>query len=347
MKHHHPDGGFTDPWAAVDRGTRNRDGRGAFLRWRWERFRDGIDPTPPPEALPIVDSAIARPHAPADELRITWVGHSTLLVQIGGANLLTDPVWSKRVSPVSWAGPARLVPAAPAFDALPPIDAVLISHDHFDHLDKPTIARLAEAHADAHWFTPLGYRTWLGRRGIRRVTELDWWQAGDFLPRATSATNGAGPFRVTAAPARHWTARNPFITGTRLWASWAVHAPGGARFYFGGDSGYFPGYGEIGERLGPFDAAALPIGAYAPSWFMETVHMNPEQALQAWRELGGQGALVATHWGTFRLADEPVLEPPARMRAAWGEAALSEDDLWIHRHGETRARTLVPDGARA
>ncbi|MGH7481501.1 MAG: MBL fold metallo-hydrolase [Longimicrobiales bacterium] len=346
--HYHPDGGFTDPWAERDRRARRRDGRGAFLRWRFERWRDGIEPAPPAGALPVVDSEIAYPAASPDELRVTWVGHATLLVQIGGLNILTDPIWARRASPVTWAGPARLVPAAPALESLPPIHVVLISHDHFDHLDRPTVRRLARLHPDGRWFTPLGYSTWLQRHGVAHITELDWWQTVEAggrrletgVPNPQPPASNLRPLAVTALPARHWTARNPFITSTRLWATWAVETGDGRRFFFGGDTGYFPGFAEIGERLGPFDVIALPIGAYEPAWFMQPVHMNPEEAVRAYRELGGRGAMVGIHWGTFRLADEPVLEPPARARVAWERVGLPARDLWIHRHGETRVAPL-------
>ncbi len=323
--HRAPDGRFVNPWPTAE-GAEH--GAGDMLRWMWERQRNGVAPNPPAEALPVVESDIAAPRGAPGELRVTWVGHSTLLVQIGPYNVLTDPVWGRRASPVSWAGPARLAPPGIELDALPPIDAVVLSHDHYDHLDDPTVRRLHERYPDSLvWLTPLGYSHWLRRRGIRQVGELDWWQA------ATLDTQGA-PLSLRLTPAQHWTRRGPGRQ-RRLWGSWALRGPGGASFYFGGDTGYFPGFREIGERAGPFDALALPIGAYEPRWFMRPMHMNPEEAVQAYGELGGRGTFVATHWGTFRLTDEPVLEPPVRVRRAWRAAGRADAALAVLRHGES------------
>ena len=328
--HHRPEGGFRNPWLPPARVPGGR----ALWRWRLERLRSGIAPDPDPDELPVRSSDVARDRAGPRELRVTWVGHATFLLQIGRINLLTDPVWSRRASPVSWAGPARLVAPGLAFDALPPIDAVLLSHDHYDHLDDPTVRRLARRFLGLAWITPLGFRRWLERRGATRITELDWWQ------EASIATPG-GELRVTATPAQHWCRRSPIADARRLWASFAVSVPGGPKLFFCGDSGYFPGFREIGARLGPFDAALLPIGAYEPRWFMQAMHMDPEEAVRAYLDLGGVGAFVAMHWGTFRLSDEPPLEPPARARAAWQAAGLDGRDLWILAHGETRAREVT------
>jgi N-acyl-phosphatidylethanolamine-hydrolysing phospholipase D len=257
------------------------------------------------------------------------VGHATFLVQAGGLNLLTDPVWSRRASPSQLIGPARFVPPGVDFDALPPLDAILLSHDHYDHLDAPTVRRLHARFGDAvPWVTPLGYRAWFEGAGVRAVTELDWWEE-------TRIEKGGASARVVCAPAQHWTRRRMREYNDRLWASYALIFAGGTRIYFGGDSGWFAGYDEIGERLGPFDVTMLPIGAYEPRWFMRPAHMNPEEAVRAYGQLGGRGKFVAMHWGTFRLTDEDPLEPPVRTRAAWRAAGLPERDLAIPRHGET------------
>jgi N-acyl-phosphatidylethanolamine-hydrolysing phospholipase D len=330
--HHQEGGGFRNPWPLADGSERPR---GGFLRWQWERLTGSLAPDPTEGALPLVESDIAYPSGSTDELRITWVGHATFLLQVGGWNVLTDPVWSRRASPLPFLGPARFVPPGIPFDRLPRIDAVLLSHDHYDHLDAATVRRLHDRHGkDLQWLVPLGYRGWFAALGISRVTELDWWQEAEL-------TNGAGSLRATALPAQHWTNRNPLVRENRLWSSWALLSAGGHRVYFAGDTGFFPGFREIGERLGPFDATLLPIGAYEPRWFMRASHMNPEEATQAYRELGGTGICAAMHWGTFRLTDEDPLEPPARMLAAWTAAALPPQRLWIARHGETR---VVPEG---
>jgi N-acyl-phosphatidylethanolamine-hydrolysing phospholipase D len=208
---------------------------------------------------------------------------------------------------------------------------VLLSHDHYDHLDRPTVEALHERFGDdLTWLTPLRYAEWLGALGITRVVERDWWEDAP-LP--------GGRFRAVAVPARHWTRRKPLGTNRRLWCGWVIvpedPRPRRPRVWFAGDSGYCPAFAEIGERLGPFDASLVPIGAYEPRWFMGPAHMNPEEAVQAYREAGGAGAFVPIHWGTFRLTLEDVLEPPVRLRAAWGDAGLPAADLRLLRHGET------------
>ncbi|HEX6135823.1 MAG TPA: MBL fold metallo-hydrolase [Longimicrobiales bacterium] len=318
-------GRFVHPWPIRDGASRGlRD----LLRWRRERMRNGVEADPPADAFTIATPDVARPRAAPDELRITWIGHATFLIQLAGINLLTDPVWSLRASPVFWAGPRRLVPPPLPFDALPDIDAVVLSHDHYDHLDSATVRHLHRRFGSGlHWITPLGYRAWLGRRGVRNVTELDWWAHA----RVDTA---AGPLHVRAAPAQHWSRRTPFNERTRLWASFVLGA-GHRRVFFCGDSGWFDGFDSI-ARLGPFDAALLPIGAYEPRWFMKPAHMNPEEAVRAFTALGATGLFVGMHWGTFRLTDEPAFEPPERAAAAWRARGLPADQLWLPRHGETR-----------
>jgi N-acyl-phosphatidylethanolamine-hydrolysing phospholipase D len=294
-----------------------------------QRIRDGVAPNPPAGSFPPGTPHISEHLEAGERARVTWIGHSSFLIQLDGHNLLTDPVWSDRVSPVQWAGPRRLAPPAVPFGDLPPIHSVLLSHDHYDHLDEPTVRALHERYGDAlAWLTPLRYAAWLERRGIRNVIELDWWQ---------SAAAGAGDTRVTvrALPARHWTQRSMRDALQRLWCSFAVEDRRGTRLYFGGDSGYAQFYREIGQREEPFDVVLLPVGAYEPRWFMAPAHMNPEDAVRAYRDLGGVGLFVPMHWGTFRLADDPPLEPPVRLARAWTDADLDPDALWIPRHGDT------------
>jgi N-acyl-phosphatidylethanolamine-hydrolysing phospholipase D len=322
--HHDPNGGFRNPWPTAF----VRDG-GGFLRWQRERRAKNLPPNPGPEALPLADPDVAYPHAPPDEVRITWVGHATFLVQIGGVNILTDPHWSRRASPVQFAGPLRFVPPGLPWEELPRIDAVLVSHSHYDHLDSGTVRRLRRRFGDeVRWFTPLAYRDWFAARGVRNVTEFDWWE--------TARLDGpAGPLQITALPCQHWSSRTLWDRRRRLWASWSVAAPNGRSVYFGGDSGYFPGYPEIGERAGPFDAVLMPIGAYEPRWFMRPMHMNPEEAVRAYVDLGATGTLLGMHWGTWRLTDEDPLEPPERMQEAWANLALPPEKLQLLRHGGT------------
>jgi N-acyl-phosphatidylethanolamine-hydrolysing phospholipase D len=252
------------------------------------------------------------------------MGHSTVLVEFAGFRLLTDPVWGAYASPFPAPSLRRWVEPPLPVEELPPLDLILVSHNHYDHLDAPTVRDLARLQPHAEWLTPLGVASLLRRLGVRRVKELDWWQEAD-----------VGPAVVAATPAQHFSARGIYDRNRTLWAGFAVRAAGRA-IYFAGDTGYFPEFGPIGRRLGPFDVVMLPVGAYEPRWFMGPVHMNPEDAVQAYRDVGQAPALVPIHWGTFKLTDEPMDEPPRRTREAWAAAGLPEDRLWLLRHGETR-----------
>jgi N-acyl-phosphatidylethanolamine-hydrolysing phospholipase D len=319
------DGRFINPWPGgetTDRGLLD------MLRWQRDRLRDGVIPDPPRDAFDVASPDIALPRSAAGELRITWVGHSTFLLQLDGVNILTDPVWSERASPFPFAGPRRLVSAAVPFPALPPIDVVVLSHDHYDHLDSATVRRLAARDPDIAWVAPTGHESWLRRRGARRIIELDWWASA-------IVDTAAGPLEVRAAPAQHWSRRTTSGVRRRLWASFSIARAVGRPVYFGGDSGYYERIRDI-AALGPFDAVLLPIGAYEPRWFMKPAHMNPEEAVQSWQDLGARGMFVGMHWGTFRLTDEDAFEPPARTREVWQRLQLPDELLWIPRHGETR-----------
>ena len=253
---------------------------------------------------------------------ITWVGHSTLLVQLDGLNLLTDPTWGSRASPVSWAGPLRLSPPGLAFEDSAKIDVVVISHDHYDHLDLGTVKRLAETH-DPLFLVPLGLKAWFADNGMSRVEELDWWQEREYRG-----------VRFVCVPAQHFSQRTLWDGNTRLWASWAILGRE-RRLYFSGDTGYFAGFTEAGKRLGPFDVAAIAIGAYEPPEIMKSVHVTPEEAVQAFVDLNAR-VLLGIHWGTFDLAEEPLDEPPGRMLAEVRRRGIGSERAWILRVGETR-----------
>jgi len=252
-------------------------------------------------------AAAKVPERPAAAgLAATWIGQSTFLLQSAEATLITDPVFSDRASPFAWAGPKRAAPPAVALDALPPIDVVLLSHDHYDHCDLASLGRLARRD-NPLVVTPVGHKGLLASVGLTRVAELDWWE-----------THGApAGVEVTLVPSQHWSRRTPFSTNRRLWGGFMVRT-GGRLAYFAGDSGYDQGlFAEIGRRCGAPDLAMIPIGAYEPRWFMKDAHMNPEEAVRVHRDVGSRLS-VAMHWGTFQLTDEAREEPVRALREACG-----------------------------
>ncbi len=291
-----------------------------FLRRLAGSFRD----RPGAPASVANDGAFLRENARHSNPTVTWIGHATLLVQMDHVTFLTDPVWSRRASPLGFAGPKRFQPPGVALADLPPIDFVLISHNHYDHLDLDTLEALAERGPETRFLVPLGNAELLRSREISRVLELDWGQS--VLHRGV---------RVHCLPAQHWSQRGLGDERRALWSSWAVTGPE-RRFYFAGDSGYFAGFGAIGSALGPFDLAAVPIGAYLPLEIMQHFHVDPEQAARASRELRARRAL-GIHFGTFDLSDEPIDEPPVRFRKAASVQGFAADDIWILAVGEMRS----------
>lgn len=257
----------------------------------WHRYRDE-PPGPPPPAR--VDG---------DRLRVTFVNHTTVLIQTHGLNILTDPIWSERCGPVPWFGPRRVRPPGIRFEDLPPIDVVLLSHNHYDHCDLPSLKRLARKHTPK-LIAPLGNKRFLERRSIPVFKELDWWEWTNLTPDIT----------VTAIPARHFSGRGLFDRDRSLWSGFMVATPSGS-ICFAADTGYGDHFAEIRARAGAPRLALLPIGAFRPEWFMSRVHMSPEQAIEAHRQLGAR-TTVATHFGTFRLADDAESEPKERIVAA-------------------------------
>jgi L-ascorbate metabolism protein UlaG (beta-lactamase superfamily) len=299
---------FFFPGAPADRGLLD------VLRWKLT-----ARPTPWPRRVAVPAQALPPPPAPGTGVVATWIGHSTFLLQTGTATLLTDPIFSERAGPRSWLGPRRHTAPGLALAALPRIDTVLLSHDHFDHCDLPTLRRLAERD-DPQVITPLNYRSLLKPIGVRHLVELDWWES------APAAGGGV----VQLVPARHWCRRSVGGTNRRLWGGFML-TPGGSgqRIYFAGDTAYDEGlFSEIRARCGAPGLALLPIGAYEPRWFMESAHANPAEAVRIHREVGARRS-VAMHWGTFQLTDEGREEPVRALALALATAGLGEGDFAV------------------
>ena len=288
-----------------------------MIRWQREGQRQ-----PWPRRVPL--PSLAHPLPRVEDLTITMIGHATMLVQTAGLNLLTDPVWSERASPVRFAGPRRVVTPGIAFADLPPIDAVLLSHNHYDHLDLATLKRLKAAH-DPVVITPLGNDSILRGTGLR-VQTADW---GAMLP--------LGPLRIHFEPCHHWSARGMRDRSMALWAAFVIEGPAGKVLHIG-DTGFDAGrpYGDLAARHGPLRAAILPIGAYEPRWFMRAQHQNPDEAVQGFL-LSGAGWGIGHHWGTFQLTDEAREAPLGALDAALADQGVAPDRFRALAPGEVWA----------
>lgn len=291
------------PLHHLDNGTfRNANGsqinKSTADLWRWRREAPEVEPI----TLPLATPNLASLQSPSHAAQITWIGHSTFLLQVDGLNILTDPIFSDRASPVRFAGPQRSTPPGLGINQLPPIDVVVISHNHYDHLDKPSVLALQAHQPDnpPRYIVPLRQKAWFDDLDIDNVVELDWWDRHHI----------AG-ITVHAVPVQHWSSRTPFDRNEVLWAGYVIDAPTLSTLFVG-DSGYSEDFKAIAERLGPVDLALVPIGAYAPRWFMKSSHMNPDEALQVVDDVGASRA-IAMHWGTFALTDEPMKEPAERL----------------------------------
>lgn len=270
------------------------------------------------------DGTFLRENARHSAPTVTWIGHATLLVQMDHVTFLTDPTWSDRASPVSFAGPRRFVPPGLAIEELPPIDFVVVSHNHYDHLDLASLVALAARDDATRFFVPLGNAELLRDNGVENVVESDWGESREHRG-----------VRIFCLPTQHWSKRGLRDDNEALWSSWAVVGPERS-FYFAGDTGYFDGFARIAEVFGSFDLAAVPIGAYEPAAMMRASHMDPEQAVRAALDLRAHRAL-AMHYGTFDLSDEPLDDPPRRFGDAAEKQGLGRDAAWLLRVGETRA----------
>ncbi|MFM0736386.1 MBL fold metallo-hydrolase [Paraburkholderia xenovorans] len=303
--------------------------RRSFLRWQWEKRVHGYPkPAVNGYAFPghYPDVSWLKQNRTVDTL--TWIGHASALVQIQGVNILTDPVFSDRASPFSFTGPRRKVEPALSIEQLPHIDLVLISHNHYDHLDAASVVAInAQRGGPPLFLVPMGVKSWMTTAGIENACELDW---GDHVE-----SNG---LEVWFVPAQHWSARTLFDRAQTLWGGWVAKTRKGASrpfsFYFAGDTGYSKDFKDIGAAFGGFDLALIPIGAYAPRWFMEGQHVDPAQAVQIFQDVKAKRA-IGIHWGTFPLAGEPFDEPPRLLKEATRKAGLADNLFSVLHHGET------------
>jgi L-ascorbate metabolism protein UlaG (beta-lactamase superfamily) len=317
---HHTASGFRNPPGSPSAGG----GFGAWTSFFWRRF-NGRDEVPLPEGHVLsqaeaLDGVLDRR---GDGDRLTWLGHASFLLRLDGRIILTDPYLSDYASPLPPLGPKRFAPPGLPVGRLPPIDLLLLSHGHYDHLDLPTVEALAGKER-TEVVVPLGLGGYFAARGYPRVRELDWYQELH-----------SGDLRITALPAIHFSKRTLFDRNRTLWTGYALQGRS-RRVYFAGDTAYGPIFGELGRQVAPFDLALLPIGAYEPRLLMQGSHATPEEALRIARDLDAR-RIVGMHWGTIRLTDEPPFEPPVRFRAAAKAAGYGEDAAWLMRIGETRA----------
>ncbi len=314
-------------------------GLGELLRWRIDAFRNDL-PRPPRLPTPTVvpDVKMLRSNADAGaamQPTLTWIGHATMLAQLGGRTIITDPMFSERASPLAFAGPKRHVEPGVNLAELPHVDVVLISHNHYDHLDDASVRALAgQAGGPPLFIVPLGLRAWMAQRGIVDVVELDWWQS-HALP-----IDGGKKIDVVFTPSQHWSARGLTDRMQTLWGGYAVFAPD-LHLFFAGDTAYSKDFADIHAHFaarpggGDFDIALIPIGAYEPRWFMSTQHVNPAEAVRIHLDLQARQS-IGIHWGTFQLTDEPLDQPPRDLAAARLARGVPDEAFSVMAIGETR-----------
>ena len=295
---------------------------GAFLRWRFGPSY--AETKAPPYAPEYASPAIARIQNPDPEkIQLTWVGHATFLVQVAGMNILTDPMWSERASPVSWLGPKRHARPGIRFEDLPRIDVVLVSHTHYDHLDRPTILRLGNAPL---YIVPQRVGAWFRNENITNVVELTWW-----------SKTAVETIAFNAVPAKHWSKRWLFRNEQDVgWSGYVIETPAGV-VYFAGDTGYHPEYFKvIGAAFRNIDIGLIPIGAYYPREVFGNYHIDPREALELHKEVGAKQS-VGMHWGVFQLTQEPLAEPPALLAKERDARNMRPQEFSTMKIGETRS----------
>lgn len=317
--HHRPDGFVNSDGTIVSKPFSD------LMRWYRERFGKSLPP-PPGEFYSSYDDFPREPlntdAVMASDANITWLGHATVLLKAGELTVLTDPHFSLRAFPVQWAGPSRKVEASATVGNLPPIDVVVISHNHYDHMDQTTLTELAEQQPNTLFLVPLGVERTFESWGIKNVRALDWWESVE--------VKGAA---VHFVPAYHWSARTLLDRNTTLWGGWVVKNKE-LSFYFSGDTGYSDDFKQIGERLGPFDISAIAVGAYEPRWFMKAQHVNPDESVKIHNDVRSKKS-IGVHWGAFELTDEPLDQPVGDLAKAREKYKLQEDNFMLLKQGRT------------
>lgn len=342
QKKHHTTTGFTNNY-----GPAGGKPLGELLRWTREASKQGL-PKPPsqlvngytgfkvikPNVQQLVSyteqfrTAFAANPSDAGPVTITFIGHATVLVQMAGLNILTDPHFGERASPVSFAGPKRMVPLPVQLEELPRIDLVLLSHNHYDHLDTGTINRLKKQEGGEPLFLiPIGLESWFKSAGVSRFQSYDWWDHREL-------GNLRRDLQAHFVPAQHWSTRSPFDRNASLWGGWVLEYKG-FKFYFAGDTGYSRDFADIAAKFGAFDLSLIPIGAYEPRWFMKDQHVNPDEAVQIHRDVKSKFS-IGVHWGSFDLTDESLDQPLIDLRDALQRAGVPSREFQAFEHGQQR-----------
>lgn len=323
--HHRPDGfnnNYSDNW---------RTDQPSFFDWQRARWTSPLAPQNPAR-VKTAPTDVAYLHANRKDVTVTWIGHATVLWQVGGLNILTDPHFGQRASPLSFVGPHREVPLPIAVADLPHIDAVLISHNHYDHLDASTVRALnQQAGGPPLFIVPLGVDIWMKEEQIAKVQKMDWW---DRIEVKTSH----GSVSVRFVPAQHWSSRTPWDRNASLWGGFVVQTQfEGAPYsmYYSGDTGYSKDFADIGVRFEGFDFSQIPVGCYEPRWFMQDQHVNEDEAVKIHRDVKSRQSM-GIHWGSFRLCDEPIDAPIDRLPIARKKFGIDEAAFFLPKLGETR-----------
>jgi L-ascorbate metabolism protein UlaG (beta-lactamase superfamily) len=285
---------------------------------KWQRTRQSVAW---PGHVPLAPQSPPPPSVAPGQVAATFIGHSTFFLRATAATLITDPVFTTHAGPFGRSGPRRVRPPAIPIGDLPPVSIVLVSHNHYDHL-QPSSLRALRDKSDPVFVAPLGLEPFLRRVGLSKVKELDWWESHD-----------TGSTHITAVPAQHFSARTPFDRNRTLWCGFIVRS-GDATIYFAGDTGYSPQFAEIGRRFSTIDLALIPIGAYEPRWFMQPMHVNPAEAVRIHRDVHPRVA-IGMHFGTFRLTDEGIDDPLRALDAARAEAGVRDDAFRVLEFGES------------